>query len=79
MAVRGTSVSQRFDAIKKANPGMGDSAAMQKAISASSTAVAKEVKAHKTRKKKISWVEKLKMGVTKQFAKSGIARLVENI
>lgn len=67
MAGKGTSISQRFNAIKKKNPGMTDTAAMQRAIKGESGAVAREVKAHKAAGKKVTWVEKLKMGVSKQL------------
>lgn len=74
MAVRGAGISKRFDAIKKANPGMSDSAAMQKAISESSKAVAKErrssdfKKTMKKKRKRLSPLEKLRMGVTKELS-----------
>ena len=69
MAAKGTSVTKSFSAIKKANPGMSDTEAMQRAIKGESGAVAREVKAHKKSARKVTWVEKLKMGVTKQLAK----------
>lgn len=64
MAVRGTSVSKIFDDIKKKNPGMSDSAAMQKAIEESSRKV---LQSRKPKRKKLGPLEKLMMGVKKEL------------
>lgn len=65
MAVRGTSISQRFDYYKK--QGLSDTKAMEKAIAKDTTATLKERKLHD--KKGPNWAQKLKMAVTKKLAK----------
>ena len=72
------SITNNFNALKKKHPGMSDSDAMKKAMALtakSRTRFRKASKAKaaskkaKTASKKPNWVEKLKMGVTKQLAK----------
>ena len=68
MAVRGTNISKNFEAIKRQNPGISDSAAMQRAIKLGSASTAKEVAATAKlrRKRKPS---KIKMIVTGKLSK----------
>ncbi len=65
------SQTQNFLALKKKYPKMTDSAAMKKAmaLTAESRTKFRKAEAVKVAGKKVTWVEKLKMGVTKQLAK----------
>ena len=63
------SVTQNFNALKRKNPGMTDSDAMKKAMNLTAESRKRIRKADAKVAKKVGWVEKLKMGVTKQLAK----------
>lgn len=63
------SVTQNFNALKRKNPKMTDSDAMKKAMALTAESRKRIRKADVKSAKKVSWVEKLKMGVTKQLAK----------
>ena len=62
------SVVNNFNALKKKHPGMTDSDAMKKAMDLTAKSRTRVRKADKVSNKKVGWVEKLKMGVTKQLA-----------
>lgn len=63
------SVTQNFNALKRKNPKMTDSDAMKKAMDLTAKSRKRIRKADVKAGKKLNWVEKLKMGVTKQLAK----------
>jgi len=62
------SVTQNFNALKNKHPGMTDSEAMKKAMALTAKSRKKVRKADVKAAKKTTWVQKLKMGVTKQLA-----------
>ncbi len=63
------SVIKNFDALKRKHPKMTDSDAMKKAMELTAASRGRIRKGDKKAAKKLSWAEKLKMGVTKRLAK----------
>lgn len=63
------SQTQNFLALKRKYPKMTDTDAMKKAMALTAESRKKVRKADVKASKKLSWAEKLKMGVTKQLAK----------
>lgn len=61
------SVTNNFNALKKKNPGMTDSAAMKEAMRLTAESRTKQRKADAAARKKPGWLEKLKMGATKHI------------
>lgn len=59
---------QNYNALKQKYPKMTDSEVMKKAMALTAESRVKTRKADKKVSKKLNWVEKLKMGVTKRLA-----------
>lgn len=59
---------QNYNALKRKYPKMADSEVMKKAMALTAESRTKMRKADKKASKKLNWVEKLKMGVTKRLA-----------
>lgn len=62
------SVTQNFNALKRKNPKMTDSDAMEKAMALTAESRKRIRKADVKTAKKLNWAQKLKMGVTKQMS-----------
>jgi hypothetical protein len=58
----------RFNDVKKKNPGMSDSDAMEQAMKNQEKYIKEIRKSDKKKRNKIGWIEKLKMGATKEIA-----------
>ena len=57
----------RFNDVKKKNPGMSDSDAMEQAMKEQGEFIKKVRESDKKKAKKPGWIEKLKMGATKHI------------
>lgn len=61
-------IISRFDNIKKKNPKMSDSDAMEQALKDQGEYVKKVRKSYKNKRSEHGWTEKLKMAATKEIA-----------
>jgi hypothetical protein len=64
----------RFNDIKEKNPGMSDSDAMEQAMKNQEKFIKKVRESDKKKREKIGWIEKLKMGATKEIAKRHLSK-----